>query len=106
VDAEIDISNVLFICTANKVGNIIQPLLDRMEKINVDGYSGPEKKEILNIFLLPKALEENGIQQYPIKFTDDAIRFLVDSYNREPGVRSLEQAINKVCQKIAWKVAN
>lgn len=57
---------MLFVCTANKVGTIIQPLLDRMEKINVDGYSNLEKKEIFNRFLLPKALKENGLQEHPI----------------------------------------
>ena len=105
IDLELDISNVLFVCTANKL-SIIQPLLDRMEIIKVDGYSSLEKKEIFHRYLLPKGIEENGLQDHPITLTEEALDFMINGYNREPGVRSLEQAVNKLCQKIAYKIVS
>ena len=82
IDIELDISNVLFVCTANKLNTIIQPLLDRMEIIKVDGYSSLEKKEIFNKYLLPKCLNENGLAEHPLTFKDEALQFMINGYNR------------------------
>jgi ATP-dependent Lon protease len=104
LDVEIDLSNVLFICTANTLDTISPPLLDRLEQIEVSGYTLHEKKEIFKRYLLKKALNDSGLNKIPeckLEFTDEAMDNLIDSYCREAGVRSLSQEIQKFCQKVA-----
>ena len=103
LDIEMDLSNVLFICTANTLDTIFPPLLDRLERIEVNGYTMHEKKEIFSRYLLKKALDECGlvIPEHTIKLTDEALEYLIDGYCREAGVRSLGQQTQKICQKAA-----
>lgn len=106
LDVEIDLSNVLFICTANTLDTISPPLLDRLEQIEVSGYTLHEKKEIFRRYLLNKALTNSGLDNIPeckLEFTEEALDTLVDSYCREAGVRSLSQESQKLCQKMARK---
>lgn len=98
-------SKVLFICSANLLETISPPLLDRMETIELSGYTSHEKKEIANNYLLPKNLEKCGLKDdYTIKFTDDALTGLIVNYAREAGVRSLDKYIRRVCEKICLKI--
>lgn len=101
-----DLSKVLFITTANDVSTIPAPLLDRMEVINLSGYTQEEKREIAKRYLIPKKREANGLNENEITFTDDAIDAIADGYTREAGVRSLERQIDAVCRKVAYNKAN
>lgn len=106
LDLDYDLSKVLFIATANNVGTIPRPLLDRMELIEVSGYITEEKIEIAKRHLIPKEKENNGLGgETSIKFTRPAIEFLIENYTRESGVRGLEKKINKVFRKIALEYA-
>jgi ATP-dependent Lon protease len=101
-----DLSEVIFIATANFVQNIPGPLLDRMEVVDFAGYTEKEKAEIAKKYLLPRQLEESGLNDKDITFTEDAIMSIVSSYTRESGVRQLERQIGAVARKLARKIAS
>jgi len=105
VDVPFDLSSVMFIATANQLDTIPAALRDRMEVIRVLGYTDEEKQKIAEAFLIPKALEQNGLADHPVAFAPDAVRTLIRGYTRESGLRQLERAINSVCRKIALEVA-
>jgi ATP-dependent Lon protease len=100
-----DLSEVLFIATANFVQNIPGPLLDRMEVVDFAGYTEREKAGIATRYLLPRQLEESGLSDKDITFTEDAIMSIVSNYTRESGVRQLERQIGAVARKLARKIA-
>jgi ATP-dependent Lon protease len=103
LDVDFDLSEILFITTANHDDGIPPALLDRMEIIRLPGYMRNEKLQIARIFLFPKQLEANGLQSDQITITREAILRIVDVYTREAGVRELERQISKICRKIARK---
>jgi ATP-dependent Lon protease len=100
-----DLSEVLFIATANFIQNIPGPLLDRMEIVEFAGYTEREKVEIAKKYLIPRQLEENGLGDKNVKFDDGAINALVSKYTRESGVRQLEREVGKVARKVARRLA-
>ncbi len=100
-----DLSEVLFIATANFIQNIPAPLLDRMEVVEFSGYTEREKAEIAKKYLIPRQLEESGLKEKGVAFTDDAVMALVSQYTRESGVRQLEREIGAVARKVARKIA-
>jgi len=104
LDLDYDLSKVLFIATANSLHSIPIPLRDRMEIIEISGYTEYEKLNIARRYLIPKQLENNGIDDIECKWTDAAIRTLVHKYTKEAGVRSLERETAAVCRKIAKEV--
>ena len=101
-----DLSEVIFIATGNFVQNIPGPLLDRMEVVDFAGYTEKEKAEIAKKYLLPRQLEESGLTDKQITFTEDAIMSIVSNYTRESGVRQLERQIGAVARKLARKIAS
>lgn len=105
LDIDYDLSNVLFIATANDLNTISSPLLDRMELIEVSGYITEEKVEIATRHLIPKQLEKHGIGKRQLRFTPAAVRGIIDNYTRESGVRQLDRTIAKVARKVAKKIA-
>jgi len=104
LDVEYDLSEVLFICTANSAADIPLPLLDRMEVITIPGYSEEEKVEIARQHLLPKQREMCGITGCDVSFTLDALKTVVRQYTNEAGVRALERELASICRKIAREV--
>src|SRR5256885_15249848 len=104
LDVEFDLSQVMFIATANVMHTIPPALQDRMEVLRLHGYTEQEKVEIAKQFLVKKQMLAAGLSEKNIKFTDDAIRSLIRSYTREAGVRNLEREIGNVCRKVARKV--
>jgi len=104
VDVAFDLSSVMFIATANQMDTIPAPLRDRMEVIRIPGYTDEEKEKIAELFLVPKAKEENGIQDHPLGFSTEAIAFLIRAYTREAGVRNLEREIGAICRKVAREI--
>jgi ATP-dependent Lon protease len=104
LDVEYDLSHVMFICTANVLHTIPQALRDRMEVLQLAGYTEHEKVEIAKRFLVPKSVEGTGLTEKNITFADDALQSIIQRYTREAGVRNLEREINSVCRKIARKV--
>ncbi|HPF33842.1 MAG TPA: endopeptidase La [Candidatus Krumholzibacteria bacterium] len=100
-----DLSNVMFITTANMLDTIPRPLLDRMEVINIAGYTNEEKQEIARRYLVPRQIAENGLEARHIRFTKAGLAALVAGYTREAGVRQLERKIGAVCRKVARQVA-
>ena len=106
IDIDYDLSNVMFIATANNLGGIPAPLLDRMELIEVSGYITEEKIEIARRHLIPKAMEANGLTKDNIKLSKAAIEFIIENYTRESGVRELEKKINKVMRRTAFNIAS
>lgn len=100
-----DLSRVMFIVTANSVDTIPYPLLDRMEIIEINGYTSEEKKEIAKRYLIPKQKEANGLYADEAEFSDDAVTEIIESYTMEAGVRNLEREIASVIRKIAAKIA-
>lgn len=100
LEVPLDLSDVLFIATANDLSTIPKPLLDRMEIIEVSSYSENEKFHIAKNYLVKKQMEANGLTPKEIVWKDDALRLLIDSYTREAGVRSLERAIGNVSRKV------
>ncbi|HEV2178254.1 MAG TPA: endopeptidase La [Terriglobia bacterium] len=106
LDVQFDLSKVLFICTANVLDTIPPPLIDRMELLELQGYTEEEKIEIAFRHLIPKQTEENGIKdQEQIEFTRNGIAYLIRHYTREAGVRSLEREIATLCRKQARRIA-
>lgn len=100
-----DLSKVLFITTANSLDTIPSPLLDRMEVIELSGYTRNEKAEIAKRYLVPKEIEKNGLDSKKIEFTESGIYRLIDGFTREAGVRNLEREIGGVCRKAATSFA-
>jgi ATP-dependent Lon protease len=100
-----DLSNVMFICTANLTDTIQAAFLDRMEVIRLSGYTEEEKVEIAKRHLIPKQLEEHGITAENLVFTDKALRAMINSYTREAGLRNLEREIASIARKVARRVA-
>jgi ATP-dependent Lon protease len=96
-----DLSKVMFVTTANSLGNIPAPLLDRMEVIEFPGYIEEEKLEIANRYLIPRQIEENGVDELSLTFESDAVRRIIREYTYEAGVRNLEREIGRVCRKVA-----
>src|SRR6201994_658126 len=110
LDVPFDLSKVLFICTANMLDPIPEPLRDRMEIIDLSGYTEEEKTHIAFRYLIPRQIKENGIEpkegeEPRIEFPEDAVRYIVRHYTREAGVRKLEQLISTVCRKQARRIA-
>lgn len=105
LDLPYDLSNVLFIATANQLDTIPGPLLDRMEVIRLSGYILEEKVAIAKQYLVPKQLKEHGYEPDEIQFTDEALHLIVDKYAREAGVRNLEKNIRKIIRKATLKLA-
>ena len=105
LDVELDLSNVLFIATANVAETIPGPLLDRMEVIRFDGYTVAEKVAIARDYLWPRQRERNGLREDEVRVSDDVLRLVVDEYTREAGVRNLERELGRVLRKTATKVA-
>ncbi len=106
LEVELDLSDVLFIATANMAEAIPEPLMDRMEPIALDGYTEAEKVTIAQGHLLPRQLERAGLDAGDVTFTGDALRRLASEYTREAGVRGLERSIARVLRKIAARVAS
>lgn len=100
-----DLSNVMFITTANQLDPIPPALRDRMEVISLSGYTEEEKVIIAKRYLIPRQIKENGLTQRDIKFEEDAIRIIINQYTQEAGLRNLERQIGKVCRKVARKKA-
>ncbi len=105
LDVDYDLSNILFIATANSLSTIQQPLLDRMEIIDVNGYITEEKVEIGRRHLLPKQLETHGIDKSLFDIPKKTMEYIVEEYTREAGVRNLNKAIAKIMRKIAHRIA-
>jgi ATP-dependent Lon protease len=106
LDAEYDLSHVMFICTANVLHTVPQALRDRMEVLELSGYTEIEKVEIGKRFLAPKILKSTGLTEKNATFSDDAYETVIRRYTREAGVRSLEREISSICRKIARKVVD
>jgi len=104
LDIDYDLSQVMFICTANLLANIPRPLQDRMEIIHIPGYIEGEKLQIAKRFLVPKQVEANGLKDEYIGFSDAAILELIRYYTRESGVRGLERELASICRKVAREV--
>ncbi len=104
LDVEYDLSNIMFVCTANVLHTVPQALRDRMEVLQLAGYTELEKIEIARTFLAPKAVKATGLTDKHIQFKDEAFETVIRRYTREAGVRSLEREINALCRKVARKV--
>src|SRR5712672_1172120 len=105
LDVPFDLSKVLFICTANMLDTIPEPLRDRMEIIELQGYSEEEKLHIAFRYLIPRQIEENGIKAEQIEYPEASVRFISRHYTREAGVRNLERNIGTMCRKQARRIA-
>jgi len=105
LDLEFDLSDVVFIATANVLDTIPGPLLDRMETIELSGYTVEEKRQIARRYLVPRQIAANGLKPSQIEFADAALTAIVEEYTREAGVRGLEREIGTVCRKVARNVA-
>ncbi|MFP4081529.1 MAG: endopeptidase La [Candidatus Aminicenantes bacterium] len=104
IDTDFDLSQVMFIVTANMLEQVPRPLIDRMEVIRLPGYTGDEKLQIGKQFLLPKQMKAHGLKDKNMSITDEALVKLIRQYTREAGVRSLEREINSICRKVVKKV--
>ena len=105
LDVPFDLSEVLFITTANELDPIPPPLRDRMEIIALSGYTEQEKLQIASRYLVPRQIRENGLKPNEVQFTQDALQALIRDYTREAGVRNLERAIGSVVRKVATRIA-
>jgi ATP-dependent Lon protease len=106
LDLPFDLSRVLFICTANQAETIPPPLLDRMDTIQLSGYTQDEKLGIAKRYLAPKQIEAHGLNAKQVTFTDGAIRLVISEYTREAGVRNLERQLAALCRKSARQIAD
>src|SRR5580693_5605314 len=104
LDVEYDLSKVMFVCTANVLHTIPQPLQDRMEVLRIPGYTEQEKHQIATRYLIPKQLEATGLAKEQLKFTDEAIKNTIRHYTREAGVRNLNRELANISRKVARKV--
>nr|CAD7597754.1 unnamed protein product [Timema genevievae] len=104
LDVAVDLSKVLFICTANIIDTIPEPLRDRMEMIDMSGYVAEEKLAIARQYLVPQAMKDSGLKSDHVEIHDEALNTLIKSYCRESGVRNLQKHIEKVVRKVAYKV--
>jgi ATP-dependent Lon protease len=104
MDVPFDLSKVMFITTANQLDPIPGPLKDRMEVIRLAGYSTEEKLHIVRNFIIKKELDENGLANHPLEFTDDAVTRVITDYTREAGVRNLQRTIGSICRKVAKEI--
>lgn len=104
LELPLDLSHVFFLATANDASRIPRPLLDRMEMIEVSGYTANEKLHIAQDYLLPKQLEKNGLKKKQLAITPAAMEKMISGYTREAGVRGLERSIEKICRKAARKI--
>ncbi|MDX2090683.1 MAG: endopeptidase La [Kofleriaceae bacterium] len=100
-----DLSEVMFIATANFLQNIPGPLLDRMEVVDFAGYTEAEKLQIAKHYLVPRQLKDNGLEAEHLKLTDDAVREVITNYTREAGVRNLERELGRLARKVARRIA-
>ena len=105
LDVDFDLSKVMFIATANMLETIPAPLLDRMEVLQLPGYSEEEKTLIAQRYIIPKQLDAHGLSAKDVKFTDDAVRKVIADYTREAGLRNLEREVATICRKVARKHA-
>jgi ATP-dependent Lon protease len=105
IDLPFDLSSCFFICTANLLDPVPPALRDRMEVIELSGYTHEEKREIAKRYLVPRQMEQNGVGRSKIEFTDEALDLIIDGYTREAGVRNLEREIGSVCRKVAREFA-
>ena len=105
LDLPFDLSGCFFICTANQLDTIPPALRDRMEMIELSGYTHEEKREIAQRYLVPRQMEHNGVGRSKIEFTPEALDAIIDGYTREAGVRSLEREIGSICRKVAREFA-
>jgi ATP-dependent Lon protease len=106
LDVEVDLSEVVFIATANMVDTIPAPLLDRMELIAFDGYTTEEKLAIARGYLLPRQLKRNGLKPEEVEVSDEVLRMVISEYTREAGVRRLERELGKLLRSAATKIAS
>jgi ATP-dependent Lon protease len=104
LDVEYDLSKVMFICTANVLHTIPQPLQDRMEILRLSGYTDQEKREIAKRFLVKKQRKATGLEEKNLTFTDEALQHMIEFYTREAGVRNLEREIANICRKVTRRV--
>jgi ATP-dependent Lon protease len=104
LDVEYDLSKVMFICTANVLHTIPQPLQDRMEVLRIPGYTEQEKHQIATRYLVPRQVEATGLAPENLKFTDEGLTHIIRHYTHEAGVRSLDREIANVCRKVTRKV--
>ena len=105
INQSFDLSNVMFVATANQMDPIPSALRDRMEVINLAGYTEEEKLQIAKRYLVPRQIKENGLKDKHISFDDETINEIISKYTREAGLRNLEREIGKICRKVARKVA-
>ncbi|KAF0191243.1 MAG: ATP-dependent Lon protease [Gammaproteobacteria bacterium] len=104
LEVDYDLSDVMFVCTANTLSGIPAPLLDRMEVIRIPGYTEDEKMNIAARYLVPKQITTNGLKESEISVTEGALRGIIRYYTREAGVRNLEREISKICRKVVKRV--
>ena len=106
IEIPFDLSNVMFITTANTLDTVPRPLLDRMEIIELGSYTDEEKLMIAKNHLIPKQLAKHGLKKSQLRITDDAIREIIECYTRESGVRNLERSIGDICRKVDMQLLN